>query len=72
MNSDGVAVGLPVTISSASGATIASIDTVQATLTLQAATIDPKTHKKPVTALVTTVKLNNCSQGATGGLQSCQ
>ncbi len=70
--SDGVAVGLPVTISSASGATIASIDTVQATLTLQAATIDPKTHKKPVTALVTTVKLNNCSQGATGGLQSCQ
>jgi len=69
---DGVAVGLPVTINSSSGNTIANIDTVQALLTLRAANIDPKTHQRPVTTLVSTVKLNNCSQATTGAMMSCQ
>ena len=69
---NGTAVGLPVTIASASGSTIAGVDTVQALLTLQGATMDPKTHKKPVATLVTTGKLNNCSQAAIGSQLSCQ
>ncbi len=64
--------GLPVTTATASGTTIARIDTVQAVLTLQASTIDPQTHKYPVTTLVTTVRLNNCSQAAAGQKTSCQ
>jgi prepilin-type N-terminal cleavage/methylation domain-containing protein len=68
----GSSVGLPVTITSGSGATMAAIDTLQAVLTLQAATVDPQTRKKPVTSLVTTVRLNNCSQAAIGFQTSCQ
>jgi hypothetical protein len=51
---------------------IASIDTIQATLSLQGATIDPQTRQKPVTTLVTTVRLNNCSQAASGERLSCR
>ncbi|PYS46847.1 MAG: hypothetical protein DMG13_29210 [Acidobacteria bacterium] len=69
---DTAVVGLPVTTLSGSGNTIASIDTVQAILYLRAATIDPKTRQRPVTTLVSTVKLNNCSQAATGAPMSCQ
>jgi prepilin-type N-terminal cleavage/methylation domain-containing protein len=69
---NGTAVGLPVTTATSSGATIAAVDTVQAVLTLQAAQIDPKTRKKPVTTLVSTVKLGNCSQAAIGAPMSCQ
>ena len=68
---DGVAQGLPVTTSTASGTTIAAIDTVQATLSLQAITIDPETGKYPTTTLVTTVRINNCSQAAIGYKTSC-
>jgi hypothetical protein len=63
---------LPVTISTNTGATIASVDTVEAMLTLQSPNIDPQTHQKPVTTLVTTVRLNNCSQAAIGYQTSCQ
>jgi Tfp pilus assembly protein PilW len=66
-----VLVGLPVSVDSAA-TTIAAIDTVQAMLTLEALTVDPQTHKKPVTTLITTVKLNNCSQAAIGYQTSCQ
>ena len=69
---NGAALGLPVTIASVSGSTIASTDTVQATLTLQAATVDPQTHQRPVMSLISTVKLNNCSQAAIGFQTSCQ
>jgi type II secretory pathway pseudopilin PulG len=65
-------IGLPVTITSGSGATMAAADTVQAILTLQAATVDPQTRQRPVTSLVTTVRLNNCSQAAIGFQTSCQ
>lgn len=70
--SAGTAVGLPVTFTSSSGAAIASIDTVQATLSLQGLVIDPQTRQKPVTTLVTTVRLNNCSQAASGEAMSCR
>jgi prepilin-type N-terminal cleavage/methylation domain-containing protein len=68
----GTGVGLPVTITSSSGTTMATVDTIQATLTLQAANIDPQTKKKPQATLVTTVRLNNCSQAAIGYQTSCQ
>jgi hypothetical protein len=69
---DGVAVGLPVTTATGSGNTMAGVDTIQATLTLQALTVDPRTRQRPVTTLITTVKLNNCSQSATGESMSCR
>jgi prepilin-type N-terminal cleavage/methylation domain-containing protein len=69
---NGVAVGLPVTTSSSSGTTIAGVDTVQAVLTLQSPIVDPQTRVKPVTTLITTVRLNNCSQAAIGYQTSCQ
>jgi len=68
----GAAVGLPVTIASGSGTTIAGVDTVQAVLSLQSSTVDPQTRTKPVTTLVTTVRLNNCSQASPGQRTSCQ
>jgi type II secretory pathway pseudopilin PulG len=70
--SGGTAVGLPVTLASSSGSTMASVDTVQVVLTLQASTIDPQTRTKPVTTLMSTVKINNCSQAANGASMSCQ
>ncbi|OLC32840.1 MAG: hypothetical protein DMG20_06290 [Acidobacteria bacterium] len=66
--SNGSVVGLPVTFSSS---TMGSIDTVQAVLTLQSALVDPQTRQKPLTTLVSTVKLNNCSQATTGTAMSC-
>jgi prepilin-type N-terminal cleavage/methylation domain-containing protein len=68
---NGAALGLPVDISAATGSTIAGVDTVQATLSLQASTIDPQTRQYPTTTLVTTVRLNNCSQAAIGYKTSC-
>jgi len=68
---NGSAVGLPVDISVSTGATIANVDTVQATLSLQASTIDPQTRTYPTTTLVTTVRMNNCSQAALGYKTSC-
>ena len=67
---NGTALGLPVTTSV--GSSLASVDTVQAVLTLQAPTVDPQTRKKPLTTLVSTVRLNNCSQAAIGYKTSCQ
>ena len=64
-------VTLPVNITN-NDLTVSAIDTVQATLTLHAANIDPQTHVKPVTTLVTTIRLNNCSQAAIGFQTSCQ
>jgi prepilin-type N-terminal cleavage/methylation domain-containing protein len=68
---NGAAVGLPVTIGTASGSTIASVDTVQATLSLRSAVPDPQTRQYPTTTLVTTVRMNNCSQAAIGYKTSC-
>lgn len=69
---NGTALGLPVSTAVGSGTAIAQVDTIQAQLTLQGANVDPKTHQKPVTTLVSTVRLNNCSQAAIGYKTSCQ
>jgi type II secretory pathway pseudopilin PulG len=61
---------LPLDITN-NGAAIAGLDTVQAVLSLQAPIVDPKTRQKPVTTLVTTVRLNNCSMASTGAQLSC-
>jgi len=39
---------------------------------LQAAIADPQTRQKPTATLVTTVRLNNCSEAAIGYKTSCQ
>jgi type II secretory pathway pseudopilin PulG len=67
---DGVLQTLPLNFNS-NAATIAALDTIQAVLSLQAAVIDPKTHKKATTSLVTTVRLNNCSLATSGQQTSC-
>lgn len=69
---NGTAVGLPVDITTSGGNTMAAVDTIQAMLTLESATIDPQTRRKSVTTLVMTVRLNNCSQAAIGFKTSCQ
>jgi prepilin-type N-terminal cleavage/methylation domain-containing protein len=61
---------LPIDYNS-NAATIAGLDTIQAVLSLQAATVDPKTHTKPTISLVTTIRLNNCSLAATAQQTSC-
>ena len=69
---NGTALGLPVSTAVGSGSSLAALDTVQAKLTLQAATPDPQTRQRPTATLVTTVRLNNCSQAAIGYKTSCQ
>ena len=66
---NGAAVVLPVTLSA--GATLAGVDTIQAVLSLEASTADPQTRQKPTTTILTTLKLNNCSQAAAGQQTSC-
>jgi prepilin-type N-terminal cleavage/methylation domain-containing protein len=61
---------LPLNFNS-NAAQIAGIDTIQAVLSLQSATMDPKTHTRPTTSLVSTIRLNNCSQAATAQQSSC-
>jgi hypothetical protein len=69
---NGAAKSLPLDTTTSAGIDIAGVDTVQAVLTLKASSLDPETRKKPVTTLVTTVRLNNCSQAAIGSKTSCQ
>ena len=67
--------GTPITLPvdfSANSATIASVDTVKATLSLRSPVADPKTGRFPTTTLVMTAKLNNCSQAADTQAMSCR
>jgi len=70
-NSGGTAVSLPADFNSNAN-TIANIDTIKAVVTLQSPNKDFKTGQRPVTTLVTTVKLSNCSQAAIGFAMSCR
>jgi len=67
----GTPVALPITFNS-DGSTIANVDTIEAVLTLQSTHVDAQTHKSPVASLISTVRLNNCSQADTGQDMSCQ
>jgi hypothetical protein len=69
------ATGTPVTLPvdfNADGSTIANIDTVEAVVTIKSTHLDSETHKYPTTSLISTVRLNNCSQADTGQDLSCQ
>jgi prepilin-type N-terminal cleavage/methylation domain-containing protein len=50
---------------------IANVDTIKVVLALRSPVADPKTKQHPETTLVTTAKLNNCSQAATNQPMSC-
>src|SRR5712671_1414759 len=67
----GTPVTLPVDFTS-NASTIANIDTVEAVLTIKSSHVDSQTHKYPSTSLVTTVRLNNCSQADKGQDMSCE
>ncbi len=69
--SGGVAATLPIDFDT-NGTTIASIDTIKIVLTVQSKNPDPKTGQYPITTLVSTVRLNNCSSATTGQYMSCQ
>jgi hypothetical protein len=56
--------------SGADNATLASIDTIRVELIVQSPYKDLKTGVAPTVTLVSTVKVNNCSQSTTGQL-SC-
>ena len=69
--SQGSAVTLPVDYDTNPQA-LAGIDTIQIVLTVQSPIPDPKTLLKPITTLVSTVKLPNCSSAYSGQSNSCQ
>lgn len=66
--------GTPVTLPvdfDANPSTMATIDTVKVVLTVQSKIPDPKTGQRPYATLVSTVRLNNCSQAISGLYMSC-
>jgi type II secretory pathway pseudopilin PulG len=67
----GTPVSLPADFNS-NAATIASIDTIKIVITTQAKNPDPQNGTRPSATLVSTVRLNNCSQAAQGNAMSCQ
>ncbi len=69
--SGGVAATLPIDFNS-QPSTLASIDTIKVVLTVQSKNPDPKTGQYPITTLVSTVRLNNCSAATTAQYMSCQ
>jgi prepilin-type N-terminal cleavage/methylation domain-containing protein len=69
--STGTPVTLPIDFNNNS-ATITSVDTIKVSVTVESDTRDPKTHIRPITTLISTVRLNNCSSAASGQYLSCQ
>lgn len=67
----GTPITLPVSFDT-DGTAIANVDTVKATLSLRSPLADPKTGLHPVTTLVMTAKLSNCSQAADNQSMSCR
>jgi len=66
----GTAQALPVDFNNNS-TIMANIDTIKIVITIQSPTPDPQTGQKPITTLVSTVRLNNCSAAQTGQFMSC-
>ena len=67
----GTPVSLPVDFNS-NGSTIANIDTIETVLTIKSTHVDSQTLKNPTTSLISTIRLNNCSQADFGQDMSCQ
>lgn len=68
---DGNLITLPVDFNSNANA-LASIRSIKVTMTVQSSIMDFKTRTYPITTLVSSVDLDNCSQAATGQTMSCQ
>lgn len=69
------ATGTPVTLPvefNTNGSTVANIDTIEAVLTIKSTHVDAQTLKNPTTSLISTIRLNNCSQADTGQDMSCE
>jgi prepilin-type N-terminal cleavage/methylation domain-containing protein len=71
VSTTGTPVTLPIDFTN-DASTIAAVDTVRAVLTIQSEYTDPETNEQPISTLVTTVRLNNCSQAKTGQSMSCR
>jgi len=69
--STGTALTLPIDFDN-NPSSIASVDTIKVMLTVESPTRDPKTGLKPISTLVSTVRLNNCSAAMSGEFMSCQ
>ncbi len=67
---NGVQVSLPVDFANDAD-TIADINTIRVILKLRSKFPDPKTGQRPVSTMISTIKLNNCSQAAQGRTMSC-
>src|SRR5678816_4509896 len=67
----GTPITLPVNFKD-NGVAVANVDTIKAVLTLRSPVADPKTGLHPVTSLVMSAKLNNCSQAADQQAMSCR
>jgi prepilin-type N-terminal cleavage/methylation domain-containing protein len=67
----GTPVALPVDFNT-NGSTIANIDTIEAVLTIKSTHVDSQTLRNPTTSLISTIRLNNCSQADSGQDMSCQ
>ncbi len=68
---NGNLITLPVDFNS-NAATIASIRSVKVTVTVQSPNMDIQTRTYPITTLVSSVDLDNCSQAANGQTMSCR
>jgi type II secretory pathway pseudopilin PulG len=69
---DGTAVTLPIDISNNA---LANINSIFITLKVQSPYLDPQTRQKPTMALLSTVRLNNCSvayPSTTGTVMGCK
>jgi len=67
----GTPVSLPVDFNT-NPSTVANIDTIEAVLTIKSTHVDAQTLKNPTTSLISTIRLNNCSQADTGQDMSCE
>ncbi len=68
---DNTAVALPVDFDN-NATDIANINEIKVVITAQSKYIDVKTGVKPSVTMVSTVRLNNCSQATSGQAMSCQ
>ena len=69
---DGTAVTLPIDITNNA---MANINSIFITIKVQSPYLDPQTHQKPTMALLSTVRLNNCSVAyptTTGTVMGCK
>jgi prepilin-type N-terminal cleavage/methylation domain-containing protein len=68
---DGTAVAPPINFTN-NATTMAQINSLMVALTVQSRYQDPKTHVYPVTTVISTIRLSNCSQALQGLTLSCQ